>query len=246
MGNEGLGMMGNMGLHMGPMIIGFIFMGISWFVSNRLKSKFAKYSKVRLNIGLTGKQIAEKMLSDNGIHDVKVIHVRGQLTDHYNPMKKTVNLSDSVYGGISVAATAVSAHECGHAVQHAQAYGPLKLRSKLVPVQNISGKILNYAIMGFMALGFIGQNFISFDILIYIMIAGNLGLTLFALVTLPVEFDASNRAIAWIENNGIAGHNEVTGAKDALKWAALTYVVAALAALSQLLYWVFILLNRRK
>jgi len=238
--------MSRLGLQMGPMIIGFIFMGISWFVSNRLKSKFAKYSKVRLGIGLTGKQIAEKMLRDNGINDVEVIHVRGQLTDHYNPMKKTVNLSDSVYSSNSVAATAVSAHECGHAIQHAQAYAPLKLRSKLVPIQNISGKILNYAIMGFMVLGFIGQNFISFDILIYVMIAGNLGLTLFALVTLPVEFDASNRAIAWMENNGIAGHQELDGAKDALKWAALTYVVAALAALSQLLYWVFILLNRRR
>ena len=129
MGNEGLGFMGNMGLHMGPMIIGFVFMGLSWLVSNRLKSKFTKYSKVRLNIGLTGKQVAERMLKDNGIYDVQVIHVRGQLTDHYNPMKKTVNLSDSVYNSNSIAATAVSAHECGHAVQHAQAYGPLTLRS---------------------------------------------------------------------------------------------------------------------
>ena len=242
MGGNGIGMTG---MYWGPMIIGFIFMGISWFVSNRLKSKFTKYSKVRLNIGLTGKEIAEKMLRDNGIHDVKVIHVRGQLTDHYNPMKKTVNLSDAVYNSVSVAASAVSAHECGHAVQHAKAYAPLKLRSKLVPIQNVSAKILNFAVIGFMAIGYFMQNAISIDVMIYVMIAGNLGLTLFAMVTLPVEFDASNRALAWIENNGIAGHEELAGAKDALKWAALTYVVAALAALSQLLYWVFMLLNRR-
>jgi len=232
-------------MYWGPMILGFVFMGISWFVGNRLKSKFAKYSKVRLNIGLTGKEIAEKMLKQNGIHDVEVIHVRGQLTDHYNPMKKTVNLSDSVYAGISVAATAVAAHECGHAVQHAKAYGPLKLRSKLVPVQNISAKVLNIAVMAFMAIGYFAQGIISIDLLIYVMIAGNLGLTLFAMITLPVEYDASNRALAWIEDNGIAGHQELAGAKDALKWAALTYVVAALAALTQLLYWVFMLLNRR-
>ena len=236
---------GIVGMYWGPMLIGFVFMAISWFVSNRLKSKFAKYSKMRLNIGLTGKEIAEKMLRDNGITDVQVIHVRGQLTDHYNPMKKTVNLSDEVYNSISVSATAVAAHECGHAVQHAQAYSALTLRSKLVPIQNISSKILNIGVMALMFGSYFLRGVISLDVIIYVMIAGNLGLTLFAMVTLPVEFDASNRALEWMENNGVVSSNEYDGAKDALKWAAMTYVVAALAALAQLLYWVFILLNRR-
>lgn len=243
MGNDGN--MGFMAMYWGPMLIGFVFMGISWVVSNRLKSKFAKYSKIRLNIGLSGKQIAEKMLEQSGIYDVKVIHVKGQLTDHYNPLNKTVNLSDSVYNGVSVAATAVAAHECGHAVQHAEAYSALTLRSKLVPVQNISSKILNFAMMALMFGSYLMQGLIPLDIIIYVMIAGNLGLTLFAMVTLPVEFDASKRALAWIDNNGIVGTQEYDGAKDALKWAALTYVVAALAALTQLLFWVLMLLNRR-
>lgn len=243
MGNDGN--MGFIAMYWGPMLIGFVFMGISWIVSNRLKSKFAKYSKVRLNIGLSGKQIAEKMLEQNGIYDVKVIHVKGQLTDHYNPMNKTVNLSDSVYNGISVAATAVAAHECGHAVQHAEAYSALTLRSKLVPIQNISSKILNFAVMALMFGSYFLQGVIPLDLIIYVMIAGNLGLTLFAMVTLPVEFDASKRALAWIDNNGITGTEEYDGAKDALKWAALTYVVAALAALTQLVFWILMLLNRR-
>ena len=241
-GQEGLGFIA---MYWGPMLLGFIFMGISWLVSNRLKSKFTKYSKIRLNIGLSGKQIAEKMLEQNGIYDVKVMHVKGQLTDHYNPLNKTVNLSDSVYSGISVAATAVAAHECGHAVQHAQAYSALTLRSKLVPIQNISSKILNIAMMALMFGSYFLQGFISMEIIIYAMIAGNLGLTLFAMVTLPVEFDASKRALAWIDNNGIVGSMEYDGAKDALKWAAMTYVVAALAALTQLAFWVFMLLARR-
>ena len=232
-------------MYWAPMLIGLIFVGISFFVSNRLKSKFAKYSKQRLNIGLTGKQIAEKMLEQNGIYDVKVIHVKGQLTDHYNPITKTVNLSDSVYAGISVAATAVSAHECGHAVQHARAYKPLTLRSKLVPIQNISSRILNIGVIAMMFGGYLLQGIISIDLLIYVMIAGNLGLTLFAMVTLPVEFDASKRALQWIENNGIVSSHEYDGAKDALNWAAMTYVVAALAALVQLMYWVMMLLGRR-
>jgi len=243
MGNDGN--LGFVAMYWGPMVLGFIFMGISWIVSSRLKSKFTRYSKVRLNIGLSGKQIAEKMLEQNGIYDVKVIHVKGQLTDHYNPMNKTVNLSDSVYSGISIAATAVAAHECGHAVQHAQAYSALTLRSKLVPVQNISSKVLNFAMMVLMFGSYFMQGLIPIDIIIYVMIAGNLGLTLFAMVTLPVEFDASKRALAWIQNNGIVGHDEYDGAKDALKWAALTYVVAALAALTQLIFWVLMLISRR-
>ena len=243
MGNDGK--MGFIAMYWGPMLLGFIFMGISWIVSNRLKTKFAKYSKVRLNIGFSGKQIAEKMLEQNGIYDVKVIHVKGQLTDHYNPMNKTVNLSDSVYNGISVAATAVAAHECGHAVQHAEAYSALTLRSKLVPIQNISSKVLNFAVMALMFGSYFLQGAISIEIIIYVMIAGNLGLTIFAMVTLPVEFDASKRALAWIDTNGIVGSQEYDGAKDALKWAALTYVVAALAAFAQLVFWIFMLLNRR-
>jgi Zn-dependent membrane protease YugP len=243
MGNDGN--IGFMAMYWGPMLLGFLFMGIGWVVSNRLKSKFTKYSKQRLNISLTGKQVAEKMLEQNGIYDVKVIHVNGQLTDHYNPMNKTVNLSDAVYSGISVAATAVAAHECGHALQHAQAYAPLTLRSKLVPVQNISSKVLNFAMMALMFGSYLMQGLIPLDVIIYVMIAGNLGLTLFAMVTLPVEFDASNRALAWIENNGIVSTQEYDGAKDALKWAALTYVVAALAALSQLIFWVLMLVARR-
>ncbi|MFK8039228.1 MAG: zinc metallopeptidase [Crocinitomicaceae bacterium] len=242
MGNEGLGV-GT--VYFIPMVIGFIFMGISWFVSNRLKSKFNKYSKERLNIGLTGKQIAKKMLEQHGIRDVQVLNVKGQLTDHYNPTNKTVNLSDSVYSSVSVAATAVSAHEVGHAVQHATAYKWLGIRSKLVPFQNISGRVLNIVVMAMMIGGYFLYQFIPVELFIYVMIAGNAVITAFALVTLPVEFDASNRALAWIDQNGITSTHEHDKAKDALKWAALTYVVAALASLVNLLYWVFILLSRR-
>lgn len=242
MGDEGLGI-GT--VYFVPMIIGLAFFGLSWFVSNRLKSKFKKYSKERLSIGLTGKQIAEKMLSESGIYDVKVLNVQGQLTDHYNPLNKTVNLSDSVYNSVSVAATAVSAHEVGHAVQHATAYKWLGIRSKLVPIQNVSGRVLNIAMMVMMVGGYFIYQFIPVDVFIYIMIAGNAAITAFAMVTLPVEFDASNRALAWIENNGIVNAQEHEKAKDALKWAALTYVVAALGALATTLYWIFVLLSRR-
>ena len=242
MGDEGLGI-GT--VYFVPMIIGLVFFGLSWFVSNRLKSKFKKYSKERLSIGLTGKQIAEKMLSESGIYDVKVLNVQGKLTDHYNPLNKTVNLSDSVYNSVSVAATAVSAHEVGHAVQHATAYKWLGIRSKLVPIQNVSGRVLNIAMMVMMVGGYFIYQFIPVDVFIYIMIAGNAAITAFAMVTLPVEFDASNRALAWIENNGIVNAQEHEKAKDALKWAALTYVVAALGALATTLYWIFVLLSRR-
>ena len=242
MGDEGLGI-GT--VYFVPMIIGLVFFGLSWFVSNRLKSKFKKYSKERLSIGLTGKQIAEKMLSESGIYDVKVLNVQGQLTDHYNPLNKTVNLSDSVYNSVSVAATAVSAHEVGHAVQHATAYKWLGIRSKLVPIQNVSGRVLNIAMMVMMVGGYFIYQFIPVDVFIYIMIAGNAAITAFAMVTLPVEFDASNRALAWIENNGIVNAQEHDKANDALKWAALTYVVAALGALATTLYWIFVLLSRR-
>ena len=240
--NEGLGLTT---VYLIPTIIGVVFFAISWFVSNRLKSKFRKYSQERLNVGLTGKQVAERMLEQHGIYDVQVLNVKGQLTDHYNPLNKTVNLSDSVYNSVSVAATAVSAHEVGHAVQHATAYKWLGIRSKLVPIQNVSGRVLNIVMMAMMFGGYLIYQVIPVDIFIYIMIAGNAAITAFALVTLPVEFDASNRALAWIQNNGIVSHHEHDKAKDALKWAAMTYVVAALGALANMLYWVFVLLSRR-
>lgn len=227
----------------GPMIIGGVFMLISWLVGNTLKRKFEKYSKVQLANRMTGKQVAEKMLRDNGIYDVKVIAVPGQLTDHYHPIHKTVNLSEAVYNHANAAAVAVAAHECGHAVQHANAYKPLELRSKLVPIQNASGMIMNIIVIAMAFAGGILGAYIP--TLIYVIIAAQAAITLFALITLPVEFDASKRALAWINSNGIVTASENDGAKDALKWAAMTYVVAALAAVATLVYWIIVLLNRR-
>ncbi len=227
----------------GPMIIGGVFMLISWLVGNTLKRKFEKYSKVQLANRMTGKQVAEKMLRDNGIYDVKVIAVPGQLTDHYHPIHKTVNLSEAVYNHANAAAVAVAAHECGHAVQHANAYKPLELRSKLVPIQNASGMIMNIIVIAMAFAGGILGAYVP--TLIYVIIAAQAAITLFALVTLPVEFDASKRALAWINSNGIVTASEYDGAKDALKWAAMTYVVAALAAVATLVYWIIVLLNRR-
>jgi Zn-dependent membrane protease YugP len=227
----------------GPMIIGGVFMLISWLVGNTLKRKFEKYSKVQLANRMTGKQVAEKMLRDNGIYDVKVIAVPGQLTDHYHPIHKTVNLSEAVYNHANAAAVAVAAHECGHAVQHANAYKPLELRSKLVPIQNASGMIMNIIVI---AMAFAGGLLGAYiPTLIYVIVAAQAAITLFALITLPVEFDASKRALAWINSNGIVTASEYDGAKDALKWAAMTYVVAALAAVATLVYWIIVLLNRR-
>lgn len=234
---------GMMTYYWGPMIIGGIFMLISWLVGSMLKRKFAKYSKVTMANGMTGREVAERMLKDNGIYDVKVIAVKGQLTDHYHPTHKTVNLSEAVYDKANAAAVAVAAHECGHAVQHARAYKPLELRSKLVPIQNASGKILNIVVIGMAFLGGILGGIAPF--MIYVIIAAQGAITLFALVTLPVEFDASKRALAWINDNGIVTTDEYDGAKDALKWAAMTYVVAALAAVATLVYWIIILMNRR-
>jgi Zn-dependent membrane protease YugP len=223
----------------GPMIIGGVFMLISWLVGNTLKRKFEKYSKVQLANRMTGKQVAEKMLRDNGIYDVKVIAVPGQLTDHYHPIHKTVNLSEAVYNHANAAAVAVAAHECGHAVQHANAYKPLELRSKLVPIQNASGMIMNIIVIAMAFAGGILGAYVP--TLIYVIIAAQAAITLFALVTLPVEFDASKRALAWINSNGIVTASEYDGAKDALKWAAMTYVVAALAAVATLVYWIIVL-----
>ncbi len=215
-------------------IIG-VFSLVSWLVSNTLKRKFKKYSQVHLRNGMSGAEIAQKMLSDNGITDVKVISTPGMLTDHYNPQNKTVNLSEAVYNQRNAAAAAVAAHECGHAVQHARAYKWLTMRSSLVPMVNISSKFSQWLIMGGLLLGVTS----TFG---YWILAGGVVLlsiaTLFSFITLPVEYDASNRALAWLENKHMVTREELAGAKDALKWAARTYLVAALGSLAMLLYWV--------
>lgn len=224
--------------------ISIITLLVSLFVSRRLKSKFEEYSKVILKSGLTGKEIAEKMLAYYNIRDVKVISVEGRLTDHYNPADKTVNLSHDVYFANSVSAAAVAAHECGHAVQHAKAYSMLQFRSTMVPFQNISAKVLNIVIMVSMFGGLaLGGPAAAAPILL-VIIACNFIITLFALVTLPVEFDASDRALAWIDQQGVVTTSEHALAKDALKWAALTYVIAALGSLAQLVYYISIFLRR--
>ena len=225
-------------------ILGAIFL-VSWLVSNRLQSKFAHYSQVQLRNGMSGKEIAEKMLRDNGIYDVKVTHVPGQLTDHYNPLDKTVNLSEAVYNQRNAAAAAVAAHECGHAVQHAQAYRWLTLRSQIVPAVNISSNLSNILIMIGFALGAFSKSTGS-GFGYWIAVAGVALFaitTLFTFITLPVEYDASNRALAWLKNKNIVTREEYAGAEDSLKWAARTYVVAAVGSLAQLLYWVYRLMG---
>ena len=224
-------------------IIGAIAL-VSWLVSNKLKSKFAHYSKVTLRNGMSGAEIAEKMLQDHGITDVKVISTPGQLTDHYNPANKTVNLSEAVYNQRNAAAAAVAAHECGHAVQHAHAYQWLTMRSKMVPVVNISSSMSQWLIMGGIILGIASKSSIGF----YVAVAGLILMaiaTTFSFVTLPVEYDASNRALAWLKNKNMVSQQEYAGAEDSLKWAARTYVVAALGALASLLYWAFQILGSR-
>lgn len=212
---------------------------VSWFVQQRLRSKFKKYSRTPLTSGLSGREIAEKMLSDNGIYDVKVISVNGQLTDHYNPVKKTVNLSEAVYSQRNAAAAAVAAHECGHAVQHAKAYSWLTLRSKLVPVVSVSSRWMQWVIIGGVAmLAFSGN-----PMVLYLGIAMFALTTLFSFVTLPVEFDASRRALAWINEKNVVTSQEYEMSKDALKWAAMTYVVAALGSLATLLYYISLFLG---
>ncbi len=232
---------------MGYLIIGFVIMLISMWVSNRLKNKFRFYSQVQLQNQMSGAEIAAKMLADHGISDVKITHVQGELTDHYNPVNKTVNLSEVVYHERNAAAAAVAAHECGHAVQHAEAYAMLGLRSKLVPLVNVSATIMNFANMIMLFAGgylFFNQNPLGTTILLVLIVA-NIFLTLFAMITLPVEFDASNRALAWMKNNNIVTSREYDGAKDSLKWAAMTYVVAALGALANLMYFISLFLGRR-
>ena len=209
---------------------------VSWLVSNQLKSKFKKYSQVHLRNGMSGKEIAEKMLADNGIRDVEVISVKGQLTDHYNPKNKTVNLSEAVYDQRNAAAAAVAAHECGHAVQHAQAYSALKLRSALVPVVSVTSGMSQWLVIGGLVLGAAAGAGFGY----YIAVAGLVFMgfaTLFSFITLPVEYDASNRALAWLKGKNMLTPEEYAGSEDALKWAARTYLVAAIGALASLLYW---------
>jgi Zn-dependent membrane protease YugP len=224
------------------LLAGIIFL-VSMYVSNQLKSKFKKYSKIKLKNGLSGKEIAEKMLSDNGITDVQVVSTKGQLTDHYNPVNKTINLSEAVYAQRNAAAAAVAAHECGHAVQHATAYSWLTLRSQIVPAVGFSSKISNFVIMAGLILMYSGSALGSMLFLAGIVLFAMT--TLFTFITLPVEFDASNRALAWLENKNMVTQEEHAGAKDALKWAARTYVVAALGSLATLLYFISMFLGRR-
>ena len=223
------------------LIIG-ISMLLSWLVSSRLKSKFEYYSNVHLRNGLSGKEVAEKMLRDNGINDVQVISVPGQLTDHYNPADKTVNLSEGVYMQRNAAAAAVAAHECGHAVQHAVGYSMLQLRSKLVPVVSISSNLMQFVLMGGIVVMAMSGNKI-------VLLIGGIRFaltTLFAFVTLPVEYDASNRAMKWLKDTGTVTAEEFVGVKDSLTWAARTYLVAALGSLAQLLYFASLLMGGRR
>ncbi len=210
---------------------------LSYVVQMSLTSKFTKYSKIP--VGLTGKEVAEKMLHDNGIYDVSVISTPGQLTDHYNPTNKTVNLSADVYGRASVAAAAVAAHECGHAVQHAKAYAPLKMRSALVPAVSFASKWMQWLLL----LGIILVN--TFPALLLAGIVLFALTTLFSFITLPVEIDASQRALAWLSNAGITNYTTHEPAKDALKTAAYTYVIAALGSLATLVYYIMIFTSRR-
>ena len=224
------------------LLAGLIFL-VSWWVSNTLKKKFAHYSKLHLRNGLSGKEIAEQMLRDHGISDVQVISTAGQLTDHYNPTNKTVNLSESVYHQRNAAAAAVAAHECGHAVQHAQAYSWLTMRSSIVPMVGVASKLSNFVIMMGLILSASGSALGSSLFLLGILLFATT--TVFSFITLPVEFDASNRALVWLKTKNMVTDQELDGAKDALKWAARTYVVAALGSLATLMYFIIMFLNRR-
>lgn len=219
------------------LMIGFLL--LSFIISWRFKSKFKEYSEIMLANGLSGKEIAERMLADHNINDVKVISVEGSLTDHYNPTDKTVNLSPDVYHGRSVAAAAVAAHECGHAVQHATAYSWLQFRSAMVPALSVSSRYMQWILLGGILLLNVFPTLLLIGILLFALT------TIFSFVTLPVEFDASARAVAWLDNKGITRSDETETAKTALKWAASTYVIAALSSLATLVYYVMIFLGRR-
>ena len=225
------------------MIIFVVLMILSFVVSRTLNARIEKYSKIRLSSGLSGREVAEKMLRDNGIYDVKVTCVAGTLTDHYNPQTKTVNLSQGVYGQNSIAAAAVAAHECGHAVQHATAYQWLTMRSRMVPMVQFGSQWAQWILLaGIVLYGFsalVGRWVLLVGIVLF-------GLTtLFSVITLPVEYNASERAVAWLDQTGITSGKETTMAKDALKWAARTYLIAALSSLATLLYYLMIFLGRR-
>ncbi len=224
-------------------LIVVVFAIAGFVVSNRLKSKFKRYSQTPLQANLSGAEIAKLMLADNNITDVQVLSVEGQLTDHYNPANKTVNLSPDVYYGRNAAAAAVASHECGHAVQHATSYAWLNLRSTLVPLQNSAGKILNIVLIASLLGSFLIQ--MPYEIIGFIVVGAYSIITLFSLVTLPVEFDASNRALAWVKTRNIVTPDEYAMSKDALKWAAMTYVVAALAALTTLAYYIMVFFGGR-
>ena len=224
-------------------IFWIIFIGfalLSYLVSARLKSKFENYSQIPLPNGMTGRDVAEKMLRDNGIHDVRVTCTPGHLTDHYNPADQTVNLSESVFYNCSIAAAAVAAHECGHAVQHATAYAPLRMRSALVPVVSFASNIMSWVLLGGMLLLHSFPQLMLFGILLFA------STTLFSFITLPVEINASQRALAWLSNAGITNYGTHDKAEDALRSAAYTYVVAALGSLANLLYYVMLFLNARE
>ena len=224
---------------MGIYVISIAFMLIGWLVSMQLKRKFTQYSQTPISSGLSGQEIAMKMLRDNNIHDAKVISVEGRLTDHYDPIDKTVNLSHDVFYGRNAAAAAVSAHECGHAVQHAKAYSMLQLRSALVPVVSFASRWVHWVLIA----GILAVN--TFPSLLLIGIVLFAATTLFSFVTLPVEFDASRRALVWLESARITTPQEHAQSKDALWWAAMTYVVAALSALATLMYYIMIYMGRR-
>ena len=223
---------------MGVYLLMIALMLIGWLVSMQLKRKFAKYSVTPISSGLSGQQIAEKMLHDNSINDVKVISVEGRLTDHYNPLDKTVNLSHDVFYGRNAAAAAVAAHECGHAVQHSKAYAMLQLRSALVPVVSFASRWVTWVLLGGILLMNTFPSLLLFGIILFA------ATTLFSFITLPVEFDASRRGLAWLQTSGVALPAEYEQSKDALWWAAMTYVVAALSALATLMYYIMIYMRR--
>jgi uncharacterized protein len=225
------------------LVIALFFMGLGLIVSSRLKSKFRKYSEERLSSGLSGRDVAEKMLRDNGIYDVKVVSVEGMLSDHYNPANKTVNLSNDVYNGRNIAAAAVAAHECGHAVQHSTAYAWLNLRSKMVPAVQIASNAMSFLTLGLAVFAYSSPRIANSLLLLFIVLQG--AITLFSLVTLPVEVDASRRALAWLDDSRITRSQEHEDARDALKWAAYTYFVAALGSIATLVYYIWRYLGNR-
>ncbi len=220
-------------------IIFGVFMLLSWLISYQLKSRFKKYSLIPLNNGMIGRDVAEKMLKDNNITDVKVVSAKGLLSDHYNPLNKTINLSQEVYFGNHIAAGAVAAHECGHAVQHANAYSWLKMRSALVPVMSLTSNWIQWVLLGGILLINTFPQLLLAGIVLFAVT------TIFSFITLPVELNASNRAVKWLISSGIASYSTIPNAQDALKWAAYTYVVAALGSLATLLYYIMIYLGRR-